>query len=355
MKNLGIYVHIPFCTKKCNYCDFNSFANSIHMESLYVDALLSEMRLFCDKREYCIDTIFFGGGTPTLMSVDNLHRILGVIYENFNVDSQAEISIETNPGLNVDYEYLRSVGFNRLSIGLQSIHDDELKILGRIHNFEDFCDTYKKVRDHFNNINVDLIYGIPEQTLKRWKETVDKIAEFSPEHISAYSLKIEEGTPFFDMKLNLPDEDSEREMYYYMAKKTPYKRYEISNFSIDNEHQCRHNLKYWKCEEYLGFGAGAHSYFENRRYNNKALISEYMSEIGKPENIEIITQQIASFECIMLGLRLDEGLEKKFFHGFEKEVEECIGEGLLILRKGSLKLTEKGNDLSNQVFMKFMK
>ena len=331
MKNmLGVYIHVPFCIKKCNYCDFHSYVANNYEE--YVKALILEIDAFekCD-----VDTIFVGGGTPTLVPLDG---ILNALSRKFNIVKGAEISVETNPKIFGDFKSLRAMGFNRLSMGLQSVHDDELRVLGRAYNFEEFKTAYISARREFENINLDIMYSLPDQTMDKWVETVETVRGLAPEHISCYALKIEEGTPFASMQLNLPDDELDRQMYWYMENLSEYRRYEISNFAKPG-FECRHNLKYWRREEYIGFGEGAHSFLNQKRWCG--------------DEIEEISEIDAVREGIFLGLRLSEGIDERKLKGrFAKELEESIREGLLQRNGDILTLTNRGIDLSNQVFMR---
>ena len=373
---LGIYVHIPFCIKKCNYCDFNSRVASNYED--YVRALVAEINAF----PLCldVDTIYFGGGTPTLVP---LGGILEAIFKNFNVKKDAEISVETNPKVFEDFRSLRNMGANRLSMGLQSVHDDELRFLGRAYNFEEFKSTYSKARREFENINLDIMFSLPDQTMEKWMETVETVRGFAPEHISCYALKVEEGTPFANMQLNLPDDEVDRQMYWYACSSLSssklldnearkwaltlcgnaelsnceqlfagnqggYERYEISNFAKKG-YECRHNLKYWRREEYIGFGSGAHSFFNGERWCNSRSLEKWNAE-----ECEKLAKIDALREYVFLGLRLSEGINMRKLNGyFDREINESIQEGLLSKEGDILTLTNKGIDLSNQVFIKF--
>ena len=351
-KNLGVYVHVPFCMQKCNYCDFNSYANAQNYADNYVKALIDEIESFSYEKCSC-DTIFFGGGTPTLLSIDNLDRIMQAISQKFYITDDAEISIETNPGIPVDFARLKAIGFNRVSIGAQSVHDAELKILGRIHTSDQIFETFENVKKFFDNINIDLIYGLPKQSLASWRATVDRIIQLAPQHISAYSLKIEEGTPFYTAGVEPAEEDTEREMYYYICEKSQYQRYEISNFA-QKGYECKHNLKYWLREEYAGFGAGSHSQVGNKRYSNKTGLQEYTKAKVKVKETIDIDDNEKQFEKIILGLRLDRGICGNTFIRYEKQLEESIKDGLIEKNDEIYRLTKRGIDISNQVFVRFI-
>ena len=243
MKKLGIYIHIPFCIKKCAYCDFLSFDDKGELKDAYVDALIHEIGAFYASG-FLVDSIYIGGGTPTILSIGQLERILNAVAKRFNIDNKAEISIESNPKTVKHYRRLKEIGFNRLSIGLQSANDDELALLGRVHTFSDFVKSYEEAAASFSNINIDIMFSLPNQTIYKWEKTLTKTRALNPAHISCYSLKIEKGTPFEKMELLLPDEETDRNMYY-MAKEMlkGYKRYEISNFAKEGMNS-KHNLKY---------------------------------------------------------------------------------------------------------------
>ncbi len=363
----ALYVHVPFCVKKCLYCDFNSYADT-SLESQYIDALVKEIGTINEER---LKTIFIGGGTPTILSYNNLGILLEAL-EGFNAE---EFSIESNPGT-IDEDKLqimRKHGVNRLSMGLQAWQDSLLKKLGRIHTLNDFLESYRMARNAgFDNINIDLMFDIPGQTLENWQETIDKVAELKPEHISCYSLIVEEGTPFYGMwekgELRLPDEDADRQMYYYAVerlKKYGYRQYEISNFSKPGL-ECRHNIVYWRDQEYAGVGAGAHGYINGCRYSNFKGVGEYISGIRNCSAVEeknIISMKESMEEFVFLGLRMIEGISKKDFQKrFNIPIEEAYGRQLkkftslyLLYDDGEMvKLTSRGIDVSDRIFEEFM-
>lgn len=400
-KDMGIYIHIPFCVKKCNYCDFLSFPGTDALQSQYIEALLKEIRayagLYGSKGLISvanIDTIFIGGGTPSLLPPLYIHRILTEIYANFNVAKDAEITIECNPTANHDnYHIYRQAGINRISIGLQSANDRELKALGRIHNYKQFTVAYNKARQEgFDNINIDVMSALPAQSLSSYKNTLSSILELEPEHISAYSLIIEEGTPFYDIYNEykkescyppLPDEDTEREMYYLtksMLADKGYNRYEISNYAKPFR-ECKHNLRYWERKNYLGFGLGASSYIEETRFKNTSDIPQYIEACKKlttdslsssnyyidalidKEYLEILNTEDSMAEFMFLGLRKTAGIRKSdFFLYFKKDIhtiyssviEKHKKEGLLVETDETLYLSDKGLDLSNYIFSDFI-
>jgi len=375
MKDLGLYIHIPFCRSKCYYCDFNSYENKEYLMGPYVDALIKELDFYKHKNFY-VNSIYFGGGTPSYISVDFMEKIFEKIFSSFAVNPKSEITIEINPGT-INREKLlayKSLGINRLSMGLQSIFDHHLKILGRIHTYREFEENYFLSRDlGFNNINIDLIFAIPFQTYAEWMETLKRIAGLKPEHISCYELKIEEGTPFKKLydenKLDLPDEDANRSMYAFakeFLKEKGYTHYEISNFAVDG-FECAHNLIYWGNKEYIGIGAGAHSFIDKKRFHNFYDICKYIDTLNNGllpvEDIEEIHYQEEIFETIMLGLRLLKGIDKKVFeHRFGKDIyaffrhqiEKLIDQGLIVDDGDFIKLTDRGIDVSNNVIVEFL-
>ena len=370
-KPLGIYIHIPFCIKKCNYCDFCSFPDKGGtLTSAYVAELIKRINAF--SRQYgkrAVDTVYFGGGTPTLLSSDDFSKILCALREGFDILEEAEITAECNPA-SIDEEglrRLRALGINRLSIGLQSANDNELLLLGRLHSFKDFCDTfYSARRAGFDNISVDLMYGIPEQTEESFMATLERVIELSPEHISAYGLKIEEGTAFYrDIdSLNLPDEDTEVKLYTLCCDTLEahgYYRYEISNFSRRGR-ESRHNLRYWLLEDYVGFGVAAHSRFEGERFGNSRDINAFIA--GKDivcERQKILGSAYIT-EYVMLRLRLAKGINKSEFYrltqtDFKKmypSVELYIKNGFMRESEESIAFTTKGFLVSNTILSQML-
>ena len=319
---IEIYIHIPFCVKKCDYCDFLSGPSSPEEQSDYVQALLREIDAVKEGKGRSVSSIFIGGGTPSVLDAGFIGEILNRIRNKFQIQNDAEITIEANPGT-ADYGKLqayRDYGINRLSIGLQSPDDRELKILGRIHNYEQFLETYKKARKAgFDNINVDLMSAIPDQTYKGWEKNLRTVAELEPEHISAYSLIIEEGTPFAARQLNLPDEDTEYNMYEATArilKEYGYKQYEISNYAKRGM-ACRHNVGYWTRQDYLGFGLGASSLYGKERFSNTADRKKYLENSFSPKLIRerepILSREDEMAEFMFLGLRMTEGVARTDF------------------------------------------
>lgn len=378
---LGIYVHIPFCKKKCLYCDFLSAPATKGVIEDYVTALCA--RIGKEKetyREYLVRTVFFGGGTPSLLTVAQLEKIMTRLRENFALAKDAEITLEANPGT-LDEEKLagyRHLGINRLSIGLQSAHDEELSALGRIHTREEFLQNYAAARKAgFSNINVDLMSALPGQTTERWRDTLRQVAELSPEHISAYSLMIEEGTPFWERYgktanppgfLALPTEEEERLMYEEtesILRQYGYHRYEISNYAKPGR-ECLHNTGYWKRTDYAGFGLGAASLVDNVRWKNTDDLAEYLDP-EKPCRMKCrtlsCTEQMEEF--MFLGLRLSSGVAVADFRRcFRTGIWDIYGpilkrleqDGLILLYEDDkkIRLTAKGVDLSNYVLAQFL-
>ncbi len=374
MKEIGLYIHIPFCRSKCLYCDFNSYERRESDASDYVAALLRELEAYQEKYSFIYKTVFIGGGTPTVINCS----LIGSIMEKLApyIKAGAEISMESNPGT-VTYEslkYYRSLGINRLSIGLQAWQEELLRGLGRIHTLEDFLIAYNSAREAgFENINADLMFALPNQTLSMWKETVEKVCELGVEHISCYSLKLEEGTKLCEMhekgKVQLPDEELDREMYQTavdILNKHGFSQYEISNFAKINM-ECKHNIIYWRNEEYLGVGAGSHSKLDGRRFWNYKDIERYTSLALQGElpveGQEELKRDEDMWETIFLALRLNEGLdipdfEKKYGVDFQSRYGSALNKlmphELIFMEEGRLKLTDKGRDLSNSVFIEFM-
>lgn len=361
----GLYVHIPFCVKKCSYCDFCSYSySSIDWRDKYIDVLCEEIASY-KKDNLAIDTIFFGGGTPSLLTPTEFCKIADVIKESFRVLPGCEFTVEANPRT-LDREKLTAFvnsGVNRLSIGLQSIHKNELKILGRIHDYDDFLASYRLAEEcGINNLNVDLMYGIPEQTKESFLQTLEQIASLSPDHISLYGLILEEGTPLYDRRCQIafPTQDEECDMYYlatdYLGS-LGYSHYEISNYARRGR-ECAHNLKYWRDREYIGVGLAAYSYYKNLRFGNSDRIDEYLSGCFGLKDREELSNEDRAYEYVMLGLRLAEGISLSeyksrfgmdFILGREKKLDKLCKAGYLIISSDRLSLTEKGFYVSNSI------
>ncbi len=372
-KKLGIYIHIPFCIRKCNYCDFCSFPDTKgDIIERYVNALCERIRDFSPlARNYSVDTVYFGGGTPTLVSPDSFEKILSLLFSEYDIEKNAEITCECNPA-SIDAEglaALRRLGINRLSIGLQSANENELRALGRIHSFEDFKRTFLDAREAgFENISADLMYGIPYQTRESFEKTLNALIALSPEHISAYGLKVEDGTAFAKLyekgELILPDEDTEYDLYCdaeRILSDSGYERYEISNFA-KRGYGSRHNLRYWQGEEYIGFGVAAHSYFGGERFGNSRDIDAFMRGEDIVCERSTVTEEEKLWEYVMLSLRLATGLDREKFRLLSgKSIEEAfptiskfISEGFLSDDGKSIAFTTKGFFVSNYILSDLM-
>ena len=376
-KKLGLYIHIPFCKSKCHYCDFNSQSGKEDLIEPYFNALQREIRNYSDGLKDCsVGSVFIGGGTPSLADAKYIYQLMNTCRLYFEIGGKAEITIESNPGT-LTYEKLLSYGvngINRLSIGLQACQDIHLKKLGRIHSAEDFrVNLEAAVKAGFRNINADLIFGIPGQNMNDWSETVKSIVRLGLQHISCYSLKIEEETPFYNMlrsgTLQPVDEELDRRMYRHAVdelKKHGYIHYEISNFALPG-YECRHNLIYWKASEYLGIGAGAHSYMAGSRYNNICNIEEYIDIMlngGSPVvDVQVIDKTGSMSEYMILGLRLVDGIGtghfkerygEDVFKVFGKQIDKLLKKQLLEREDDRLRLTAYGLDVANCVFEEFI-
>ncbi|MBQ9065168.1 MAG: oxygen-independent coproporphyrinogen III oxidase [Blautia sp.] len=368
---IGIYIHIPFCIRKCLYCDFVSSPGSPDSVRKYMEALVREIRL-CGEAGTEADTIFIGGGTPSIVPPALLDKVLEEIYKVFKVSPVAEITMEANPGT-LSHEKLyayRKMGISRLSIGLQSADNDELKSLGRIHTFEDFLISWEEARKAgFDNINIDLMTAVPGQTRESLLRTLKTAAELSPEHISAYSLIVEEGTPFSEMKLSLPDEETEYLMYddtTDFLESHGFRQYEISNFAVPGK-ECIHNIAYWTRKDYLGFGISAASLRKDERYRIKTDMELYQSEWTDRNALitdrEYLEPADRMEEFMFLGLRMTEGVSRdRFKKLFGHEMDEIYGDviekhrgyGLLDEAEGRIFLTRHGIHVSNQVMADFL-
>lgn len=387
MKQIGVYIHIPFCKKKCYYCDFISYPNKEKWIQEYVECIKKEIKQVskCNKiaiennedEEFEIKTIYIGGGTPSYIDGQYIKEILETIKNNFCIEKEAEITIEINPGI-VDKQKLelyKEAGVNRLSIGLQSANDETLKTIGRIHTYEEFKQAYNLAKEvGFSNINIDLMLGIPNQTIDEIEENLNEIIKLEPTHISIYSLIVEENTKIQKQIeegiLHLPEEELERRMYWTAKRKLEeagFKHYEISNFAKP-EYESKHNTDCWNQEEYIGFGAAAHSYTNGVRYSNLEDIEKYIKNIkqDKPENNFIFhekqTHRSKIEEYMLLSLRKIDGVNiqefiKKFngnpIYIFKKELQKLEKQGLIEIGK-NIKLTNKGIDLANLVWEEFV-
>lgn len=381
LNELGIYIHIPFCKQKCYYCDFVSYSNKCSEVKEYIESLKKEIEEF-DFSNYKVTSIYIGGGTPSYIDSIYIVEILSELKEKLKCNliefKDIEITIEVNPGT-VDTKKLndyKKLGINRLSIGLQSTKNDILKKIGRIHTYQEFLEIYKLARETgFKNINIDLMIGIPGQKIGDLKNTLQDIIKLEPEHISVYSLIIEENTPIEKMlengEIKLPDEDLERNMYWYVKNTLElngYNHYEISNFSKLGK-ESRHNLNCWNQEEYIGFGVAAHSYLNGIRFSNTINVEEYIQHLEnnrKEENIQIEESQSLEDkknEFMMLGFRKIQGVDiarfkEKFIDNpiflYREKLNKLVEEGLIEVDLNHIKLTNKGIDLANLVFEEFV-
>ena len=369
--SLGLYVHIPYCVRKCNYCDFCSVSmGGAGVPDVYVDRLLEEISAYSGMTDRPLDTVYFGGGTPSLLSASQMEKIVETINASFVISKNAEMTFEANPGTltREKAEGFYNIGFNRVSLGLQSIHENETKKLGRIHNYEDFVSSYNMLRNTgFNNINVDLMYGIPHQTKESFSDTLRAVIALSPEHISAYGLMIEDGTPFYKERdsLPIPTLDDECDMYDMASrelKAAGYEHYEISNYAKPG-FRSRHNSLYWNLGEYIGVGAAAHSFFNGVRYSNSDDIGEYLRSHctncrGEREAISEL-----AYEYAMLKLRTKDGFSLaeyaerfgvSFTDGKEGILTRLEAEGLISFADDRLALTERGFYLSNSILIEIL-
>ncbi len=378
-KPLSIYIHIPFCIKKCLYCDFLSAPAEREEQKAYVKALLQEIKEESGRyQQYLVKTVFIGGGTPSVLLGEEILQIMETVRKYYTLDTACEISVEVNPGTVTEEKasYWKRAGINRISIGLQSAIDEELKALGRIHSREDFFESYKTlVKTGFNNVNIDLMSAIPYQTLKSYRQTLEMITSLTPApvHLSAYSLIIEENTPFYDDCPNLPDEDTEREMYKItddILRTRGYERYEISNYAKPG-YECRHNQVYWRRGDYVGFGLGSASLVENVRFHNCTDMERYIRQCEKgksvKEDIQRLTIEEQMEEFMFLGLRMMQGIScREFLDSFGKSVDDVypgivdkfVKMGLLVRtcrkQEERIALTKQGIDVSNQIMAEFL-
>ncbi|MHB1001797.1 MAG: radical SAM family heme chaperone HemW [Armatimonadota bacterium] len=379
----SIYVHIPFCVRKCLYCDFASYPGKESVFDDYVDALKTEIRRAGERFPGAgISTVYFGGGTPTILRPDQLSGILDEIRGAFTLDPDAEISTEANPGASGDdtgsllpmFRHLRESGFNRLSLGVQSFHDSELRLLGRIHSADDAVRAFGEAREAgFDNISIDLMYGIPEQTFQSWQTTLDRSVELQPNHISLYSLTVEEGTPFHRMQvqgaLSLPGDDAEADMYEEAIRALTaagFEHYEISNFAMPG-FRCRHNITYWQNESYFGFGAGAASYMDGVRAANISAVDEYINLVKQGESPRASDESLPSVESmgetVFLGLRMMDGVDIDSFilrygvspvDAFPGQIDDLLARRLIAVSGNHIKLTHHGLLFANDVFAEFI-
>lgn len=372
-KALELYLHIPFCIRKCEYCDFLSGPADEKSRRMYLDALLRELAVVGPQaEEYEVTSVYIGGGTPSLLPGDWMEELMAGVREAYSLTKDAEISMEANPGTLTEGNLAgyRRAGINRLSLGCQSTDDTELKLLGRIHTWAQFQESFRMAREAgFTNLNVDLMSGLPGQDLASWEQSLKIIAGMEPEHISAYSLIIEEGTPFAEKNLDLPDEEEERQMYertWEILQEYGYQQYEISNYAKPGK-ECQHNLGYWTRREYLGFGVGSASLFQNQRFINLRDRSVYAVFDGNVESIrqemETLTVREQMEETMILGLRLIRGVSRSEFQkNFGISVEDVYGPvlekysrmGLLNTEGDRIALTRAGISVSNPIMADFL-
>ncbi|WP_026476285.1 radical SAM family heme chaperone HemW [Alkaliphilus transvaalensis] len=377
MKPISLYIHIPFCEKKCYYCDFNSYGGKKHLIEPYLEALIKEIDFYEDElKGYEVKTIFIGGGTPSLLTGLQMDTLMNHLIKKVKIGKNSEVTMEMNPGT-LSLENIKGYyqsGINRLSIGLQATQNHHLKSLGRIHSYEDFLKNLQDAQGvGFNNINVDLMFALPEQTMIQWQQSLKEITSLGIQHISTYSLIWEEDTLFLQWqqegKLKELGEDLELEMYHesiHFLKEKGYQHYEISNFAKGG-YESQHNLTYWHYGNYLGFGAGAHSYLSPKRHHNEGEITTYINEI-KNNKLPIVENIINSredeiSESMFLGLRLMEGVKLKSFQErfgrspltiYKSQFEKLMRQGLIVIDQESVRLTPKGIDLSNLVFQEML-
>lgn len=374
-KRMELYIHIPFCVRKCAYCDFLSFACKDEVKEEYVGALLQEIDTSFtqyDTRDYTVKSIYFGGGTPSVLYARQIESILCKLRNTFSIESDAEITIEINPGTVDEYklsEY-KKIGINRISIGMQSADNRELRILGRIHTYEDFVKCYELCRKvGFDNVNVDVMTALPNQSVKGLHNTLNKVIELGPEHISAYSLIIEEGTSFYEKYGNIEGpvvgEEKERELYHMtrrVLKQAGYYQYEISNFAKKGRESI-HNMGYWTHVPYIGFGLGASSYWNDARYKNVSDFETYMNYPGQKEEMTVLTTQDKMAEFMFLGLRCTKGVFERDFEDvfgvdirtiYGPVIRKLVSEELLDEEDGRIFLTLTGIDYGNYVFSNFL-
>ena len=371
----AIYIHVPFCRRKCKYCSFISYQSRECDIPVYLDAIKNELSL--RSEDTVINTVYFGGGTPSLLTSEQISSLMSAIKNNFNMENGSEITMETNPGT-IDLTYLskiKAAGINRLSIGVQSFNDKELSMLGRIHILEDALNAIKDARKAtFDNLNIDLIYGLPGQTVDNWKDSVLKAVEINPEHMSLYALTLEPEEPLFKEiesgvlpEISADTAAGQYELAEQLLEKHGYIHYEISNWAKPG-FECHHNLVYWQGGEYLGIGVAAHSYVDNRRSANTTDLDRYVESVSHnrlpPQEVdETITPEMEIAESIILGLRLCNGIDIKDFKKrfnidimkrYGRQIEELLDAGLNKKDNSAIKLTQRGRLLGNEVFWRFL-
>ena len=365
----GLYIHIPFCLKKCKYCDFNSFAFCNEDKKSYLRALFEQMDRYKGEK---VDTVFVGGGTPTSLDAEELLVLLEKIRSTFVISSDAEFTVEMNPKT-VDKEKLtimKENGVNRLSVGVQSFNDDELEKIGRIHTGEDAIETVKLIKEYgFDNFSIDLMSALPGQTMETFRQNLETATSLGTTHISCYSLILEEGTPLYEEylrgEISIPDEDTEREMYdiaVEFLKENGYERYEVSNFAKAG-YQSAHNIKYWQCKEYIGIGLSAHSYIDGVRFSNTDDFDNYIEGDFTKYNEEKLSQNDMMSEFMFMGLRMDCGVSKdEFKNRFGEEIEKIFSAplikfkdmGMIEGKDGFYRISDKGIGVSNTIMCEFI-
>lgn len=376
-KDLGLYIHIPFCIKKCAYCDFLSWSGDKNQKEEYVRDLEQEIRSYKTfAADYQVSTVYFGGGTPSILETGQIERIMGALRQTFRIEKKAEITLEMNPGTarKEKLKAYRQLGINRLSIGIQSVKNENLKLLGRIHTYEDFLESYHMAREAgFDNISGDLISSLPGQTLEEWKEELEILIRTPLEHLSVYQLIIEEGTEFYERygehEELLPDEETSREIYLWTGEyleNQGFRQYEISNYARAGK-ESRHNLRYWERKDYLGLGLGAASMIRNMRMSNTRDWEKYRTGCRDPrkirEEVEFLEEPRQIEEFMFLGLRKTRGVSRKEFRRtfgkdldliYEKTLKKCLENGMLQESGDRIFLSEEGILLSNQIFADFL-
>ncbi len=376
-KDLGLYIHIPFCIKKCAYCDFLSWSGDKDQKEEYVRDLEQEIRSYKTfAADYQVSTVYFGGGTPSILETGQIERIMGALRQTFRIEKKAEITLEMNPGTaqKEKLKAYRQLGINRLSIGIQSVKNENLKLLGRIHTYEDFLESYHMAREAgFDNISGDLISSLPGQTLEEWKEELEILIRTPLEHLSVYQLIIEEGTEFYERygehEELLPDEETSREIYLWTGEyleNQGFRQYEISNYARAGK-ESRHNLRYWERKDYLGLGLGAASMIRNMRMSNTRDWEKYRTGCRDPrkirEEVEFLEEPRQIEEFMFLGLRKTRGVSRKEFRRtfgkdldliYEKTLKKYLENGMLQESGDRIFLSEEGILLSNQIFADFL-
>lgn len=365
-----LYVHIPFCARKCDYCDFTSFVTDACSKQRYFEMLNKEIDMKADfTGKIPVESVFFGGGTPSLVDSRFIVNVLEHLRDRYLIEETAEISMEMNPN-SISKDKVKdyyNAGINRVSIGLQSANNEELRALSRLHSYEEFLTAYDVIRNAgFNNVNVDIMNALPGQTVSSYEETLKKVLALRPEHISAYSLIIEEGTPFYERypdKKGLPSEEDERLMYYKtkeLLRPEGYERYEISNYSLEGR-ECRHNIGYWVRKPYIGFGLSAASLFDEKRHTTHGNLKAYLEGDFSGEDI-VLSKKDQMEEFLFLGLRMIKGVSlKEFEDNFGKKLTSVYGEPVskltkenLIVMDDRLRLTDRGLDLANYCMAEFL-